>query len=189
MANHLDKTLMALLGQRTSRDTITVVDAASPDNTGNVAHNLGARVLTLQDSQGPYFARQVDAADTRVLMEWEPRSTMRDLASQWKRYGNSTAYLEWVYGDFSPSSFGTVESIAAKLRARLRRSKDGRRATVTETVAGTLVSGAYRRNTNSIVVERAWDLDRPIGEALDAIVSDGSLPQPLTLIRYRITLG
>jgi hypothetical protein len=33
------------------------------------------------------------AVDTRVLMEWEPRATVRDLASQWKRYGRSNVHL------------------------------------------------------------------------------------------------
>jgi hypothetical protein len=36
------------------------------------------------------------ATDTRVLMEWEPRTSLRDLASQWKRYGHSNAYIRWV---------------------------------------------------------------------------------------------
>ncbi|TFV60687.1 glycosyltransferase [Mycobacterium sp. PS03-16] len=35
--------------------------------------------------------------DDRVLMEWEPRQTMPELASQFKRYGRGTAYLQWAY--------------------------------------------------------------------------------------------
>lgn len=37
------------------------------------------------------------ATDTRVLMEWEPRASLRDLASQWKRYGHSSAYIRWAH--------------------------------------------------------------------------------------------
>lgn len=36
------------------------------------------------------------ATDTRILMEWEPRASIRDLASQWKRYGHSNAYIRWA---------------------------------------------------------------------------------------------
>ncbi len=67
------------------------------------------------------------ATDTRVLMEWEPRKSMRDLASQWKRYGHSNAYMRWVHrnddagsGDASPRRHSPVEAWAT-LRAELRR--------------------------------------------------------------------
>lgn len=67
------------------------------------------------------------ATDTRVLMEWEPRTSMRDLASQWKRYGHSNAYMRWVHrnddvskGDDSPRRHSPMEAWAT-LRAELRR--------------------------------------------------------------------
>lgn len=67
------------------------------------------------------------ATDTRVLMEWEPRRSMRDLASQWTRYGHSNAYMRWVHqndeisqGDHSPRRHSPIEAWAT-LRAELRR--------------------------------------------------------------------
>ncbi len=65
------------------------------------------------------------AFDTRVLMEWEPRTTMRELLSQWKRYGVSTAYAKWVYRNYRPARYGAVEAVMDKLRVqpdRLRGS-------------------------------------------------------------------
>jgi hypothetical protein len=50
------------------------------------------------------------AVDTRVLMEWEPRATMRDLASQWKRYGRSNAYLRWVSCTDNVAKGGTLSA-------------------------------------------------------------------------------
>ena len=71
------------------------------------------------------------AVDTRVLMEWEPRTTLRELASQWKRYGRGTAYLRWAYrmdgaanAENSRSLQATITSLGPKLRelrAELRR--------------------------------------------------------------------
>jgi glycosyltransferase involved in cell wall biosynthesis len=46
------------------------------------------------------------AADPRVLMEWEPRTSLKDTLEQWYRYGKSTRYLEWVWPDQSPKSTG-----------------------------------------------------------------------------------
>jgi hypothetical protein len=67
------------------------------------------------------------ATDTRVLMEWEPRASMRDMGSQWKRYGHSNAYLRWAHrnesagkGDQSAPKVSPVEAWTT-LRAELRR--------------------------------------------------------------------
>ncbi|BBZ08117.1 hypothetical protein MDOR_22860 [Mycolicibacterium doricum] len=253
MADHLPKLLRPLLAQTADGDWITVVDDASGDDTAAVARSLGAGVVALKDSRGPYYARQVAASrstadillftdarcrplpglleahrtlqrqpgvalsctnvrtlsgptlaaklaagmqpfmlprgggamkatigmvpprpdyyptanlgmdrvafatvggfrsmrgggdtdicwriqeqslgtiatDTRVLMEWEPRNSMRDLASQWKRYGHSNAYMRWVHrndddaslGDASPRRHSPMEAWAT-LRAELRR--------------------------------------------------------------------
>jgi glycosyltransferase involved in cell wall biosynthesis len=62
-------------------------------------------------------------ADTTVLMEWAPRSSVRDLIEQWNRYGKSTAYLEWVYPDQSPTSSGQKLSIKHDLVQRFRADK------------------------------------------------------------------
>lgn len=252
MAEHLPKLLRPLLDQLADGDRITVVDDASRDDTEAVARSLGARVVALKDSRGPYYARQVAASgstadillftdarcrplpglleahrdlqkqpgvalsctnvrtlsgptlaarlaagmqpfmlprgggamkatigmvpprpdyyptanlgidriafvkvggfrsmrgggdtdicwriqeqslgaiatDTRVLMEWEPRTAMRDLARQWKRYGHSNAYMRWVHrnddvsrGDDSPRRHSPREAWTT-LRAELRR--------------------------------------------------------------------
>lgn len=252
MAEHLPKLLRPLLDQLADGDRVTVVDDASRDDTAAVARSLGAGVVVLPDSRGPYYARQVAASrstadillftdarcrplpglleahramqqrpgvalsctnvrtlsgptpaarlaaamqpfmlprgggamkatigmvpprpdyyptanlgidriafakvggfrsmrgggdtdicwriqeqslgtiatDTRVLMEWEPRTSMRDLASQWKRYGHSNAYMRWVHrnddvskGDDSPRGHSPREAWAT-LRAELRR--------------------------------------------------------------------
>ncbi|BBZ60118.1 glycosyltransferase [Mycolicibacterium monacense] len=252
MAEHLPKLLRPLYDQMSDGDRVTVVDDASRDDTEAVARSLGAGVVALKDSRGPYYARQVAASrstadvllftdarcrplpglleahrdlqerpgvalsctnvrtlsgprlaarlaasmqpfmlprgggamkatigmvpprpdyyptanlgidriafakvggfrsmrgggdtdicwriqeqslgtiatDTRVLMEWEPRTSMRDLASQWKRYGHSNAYMRWVHrnddvskGDDSPRRHSPMEAWAT-LRAELRR--------------------------------------------------------------------
>jgi hypothetical protein len=67
------------------------------------------------------------ATDTRVLMEWEPRASMRDMGSQWKRYGHSNAYLRWAHHNDTANSDGhsapkhsPVEAWTT-LRAELRR--------------------------------------------------------------------
>lgn len=222
MAEHLPRLLQPLLDQIADGDRVTVVNDASTDETEAVARSLGAHVVTVPESRGPYFARQLAAsdstadvllfvdgrcrplpglldahrqlqrqpgvalsctnvrtlpgptvaarlaarmqpfmlprgggamkatigmvppqpdyyptanlgidriafakvggframrgggdtdicwriqnqslgtiaADTRVLMEWEPRATVGDLISQWKRYGHSNAYMRWVH--------------------------------------------------------------------------------------------
>lgn len=84
------------------------------------------------------------AIDTRTLMEWEPRATMRDLASQWRRYGASTAYLEWLYGDISPSTFGTPLTLTEKLLLRLKRAGRTSDAKVTESVARLAITAVYQ---------------------------------------------
>jgi glycosyltransferase involved in cell wall biosynthesis len=214
MADHLPKVLEPLLDQLADSDRVTVVDDASTDDTAAAARAFGVNVVSLTDSQGPYYARQLVASrstagillfvdgrsrplpglleghralqedpgvvlsctyvrtlsgptlaariaplvhnfsiprvgavpgkpdyfptanlgidraafekvggfrkmrsggdsdicwriqeqslgtlgvDPRVLMEWEPRATMRELVSQFKRYGRGTAYLRWAY--------------------------------------------------------------------------------------------
>lgn len=224
MADHLPKLLQPLLDQLAEGDRVTIVDDASTDGTEKVARSLGANVVTVTNSRGPYYARQLAAGkstadillfvdgrcrplpglleahrelqarpgvalsctnvrtvsgptlaarlaaktqpfmlprgggamkatigmvpprpdyyptanlginrtafvtvggfrsmrgggdldicwriqeqslgtiatDTRVLMEWEPRASLRDLASQWKRYGHSNAYIRWANRD------------------------------------------------------------------------------------------
>lgn len=84
------------------------------------------------------------AVDTRTLMEWEPRSGMRDLASQWRRYGASTAYLEWLYGDISPSTFGTPLCLPEKIWLRLRRDRGTADPAVTESAARLAITAAYQ---------------------------------------------
>jgi glycosyltransferase involved in cell wall biosynthesis len=79
------------------------------------------------------------ASDTRVLMEWEPRTTMRGLAGQWKRYGASTAYAKWLYGKH-PSPHGAVESFGTELRAELRDRLRGR---PTQVVARAAIECVY----------------------------------------------
>lgn len=61
------------------------------------------------------------AVDERELMEWEPRSSLRDLGSQWYRYGQSAAYLEWLYASDASPIIGKWDSLADMVRQRLRR--------------------------------------------------------------------
>jgi hypothetical protein len=67
------------------------------------------------------------ATDTRVLMEWEPRTAIRDLGSQWKRYGNSNAYIRWAHRNECISKGARVSTRLSPaeawttLRAELRR--------------------------------------------------------------------
>ena len=67
------------------------------------------------------------ATDTRVLMEWEPRASMRDMGSQWKRYGHSNAYLRWAHRHESggaaghPSAKLSPTEAWRTLRAEMRR--------------------------------------------------------------------
>jgi glycosyltransferase involved in cell wall biosynthesis len=62
------------------------------------------------------------AADPTVLMEWVPRAALRDLLEQWYRYGKSTAYLEWVHPDQSPSSSGRSVSLVERIMSGNRPS-------------------------------------------------------------------
>lgn len=236
MAGHLPGILRPLTSQLGDHDRVTVADDASTDATAEVAASLGANVVTLPESRGPYHARQIAArhsvadvlvftdgrcrplpgwleahrelhsrpgvvlsctdvrtlsgptlaervaakqqpfslegmvgvpgrpdyyptanlgiaasafsavggframrsggdadicwrvqrqglgtmaADHRVLMEWQPRSTIRELARQWKRYGGSTAYLEWVYDEYSPRPFGQDVPLRTQLDVAL----------------------------------------------------------------------
>lgn len=237
--------------QRRRGDVITLVDDASTDDTAKVGRDLGLNVITLLESQGPYFARQtaakrsvadillfidgrcrplpglldahrelqsrdgvalsctdvrtrtgsslaarvaelqqpfslrgrvdipdrppyfptcnlgiarsafeavngfrvmrgggdvdicwrvqeqslgVMAVEHRVLMEWEPRTSMRDLASQYRRYGRSTAYLKWAFGDQSPAVY-RKDSILGALKDEIARRRAIRRPTPLEELA------------------------------------------------------
>lgn len=261
MARMLPDVLTPLIAQRAPGDRIVVVDDASTDDTGAVATGLGADVITLGESKGPYYARQMAASgskaavllfmdarcrplpglldahrelhrdadtalsctgvwtrtgpslaarvaelkqpislhgavgvpgrpdyfptanlgidrqaftavggframrsggdadicwriqeqslgvmgvDRRILMEWEPRSSMRSLASQFKRYGGSTVYLRWVYGDYSPAPFGLNESMITKIRSELNRRRSVRRATPVEWIARLGIDTAFQ---------------------------------------------
>lgn len=252
MAEHLPKLLQPLLDQLSDGDRVTVVNDASTDETEVVARALGAQVVTVTESRGPYYARQLAASgstadillfidgrcrplpglldahralqnrpgvalsctnvrtvsgptvaarmaarmqpfmlprgggamkatigmvppkpdyyptanlgidriafakvggframrgggdldicwriqeqtdgtiatDTRVLMEWEPRASMRDMGSQWKRYGHSNAYLRWAHRHESggatghPSAKLSPTEAWRTLRAEMRR--------------------------------------------------------------------
>lgn len=268
MADHLPKLLQPLLDQLADGDRVTVVNDASTDETEAVARSLGANVVTVTNSRGPYYARQLAASrsaadtllftdgrcrplpglldahrelqrqpgvalsctnvrtvsgptlaarmaskmqpfmlprgggamkatigmvppkpdyyptanlgidrtafakvggframrgggdldicwriqeqslgtiatDTRVLMEWEPRASMRDMGSQWKRYGHSNAYLRWAHqneseneGEHSAPRHSPVEAWAT-LRAELRRP-------ATELAANAVVGLAFQ---------------------------------------------
>ncbi|GAA2563446.1 glycosyltransferase [Mycolicibacterium diernhoferi] len=279
MADHLPKLLSPILDQLGDGDRVTVVDDASTDATAEVARSLGADVVTLTDSRGPYYARQIAASrsradillfidgrcrplpglldahralqqqpgvalsctnvrtvsgptlaarmaakmqpfmlprsggamkatigmvppkpdyyptanlgidrtafakvggfremrgggdldicwriqeqalgtiatDTRVLMEWEPRAAMRDMGSQWKRYGHSNAYLRWAHRN---DAAGTAGHAAPKhspveawttLRAELRRP-------VGELAANALVGLAFQYGFVSAWLKRS----------------------------------
>ncbi len=45
---------------------IVVVDNASTDDTAAVARSLGANVVTVTNSRGPYYARQLAASESRA---------------------------------------------------------------------------------------------------------------------------
>lgn len=232
MADQLSECLSPVLDQLGSGDCLTVVDDASRDGTGAAAEALGAKVIRIANSRGPYFARQVAAhrstadmllfvdarcralpgllashkamladsvvaltctgtrtqsgpslaqrvaakqqpfsldgkvgvpgrmdfyptanlgvrrkafeqvdgfrdmrsgadadlcwriqdsglgvlrADPQILMEWAPRTKFKDLLEQWQRYGQSTAYLEWLYPGQSSSSSGRPVSLLARV--------------------------------------------------------------------------
>lgn len=94
------------------------------------------------------------ATDTRVLMDWEPRTSMRDLGSQWKRYGNSNAYIRWANsndkasaGEQATAKHSAVEAWAT-LRAELRRPPS-------ELLANALVGLAFQYGYVSATMKRA----------------------------------
>lgn len=279
MADHLPKLLQPLLDQLADGDRVTVVNDASTDETEAVARSLGANVVTVTNSRGPYYARQLAASrsaadtllftdgrcrplpglldahrelqrqpgvalsctnvrtvsgptlaarmaskmqpfmlprgggamkatigmvppkpdyyptanlgidrtafakvggframrgggdldicwriqeqtggtiatDTRVLMEWEPRASMRDMGSQWKRYGHSNAYLRWAHQNESENDAGhsaprhsPVEAWTT-LRAELRRP-------ATELAANALVGLAFQYGFVSAWLKRS----------------------------------
>jgi glycosyltransferase involved in cell wall biosynthesis len=279
MADHLPKLLRPVLDQLAEGDRVTVVNDASTDDTDAVARSLGANVVTVTNSRGPYFARQVAASksaadvllftdgrcrplpglldahralqaqagvalsctnvrtvsgptiaarmaarmqpfmlprgggamkatigmvppkpdyyptanlgidriafakvggfremrgggdldicwriqeqslgtiatDTRVLMEWEPRASMRDMGSQWKRYGHSNAYLRWAHrndggseGNRAASKLSPVDAWTT-LRAELRRP-------ATELAANAIVGLAFQYGFVSAWLKRS----------------------------------
>ena len=73
MADHLPKLVAPLLEQSEVGDRVTIVDDASVDDTDTVARSFGAHVITLAQSRGPYYARQVAAsrstADVLVFID------------------------------------------------------------------------------------------------------------------------
>ena len=279
MADHLPKLLRPLLEQLGDGDRVTVVNDASTDETDAVARSMGANVVTLAASRGPYYVRQVAASrsaadillfidgrcrplpglfdahrqlqrrsgvalsctnvrtlsgstvaarmaarmqpfmlprgggamkatigmvpprpdyyptanlgieraafvavggframrgggdldicwriqdrslgtiatDTRVLMEWEPRTSVRDLTDQWKRYGHSNAYLRWVqrHESIAADTYSTPRHspIAAwtTVRAELRRP-------VSELAANAIVGVAFQYGYVSATLKQA----------------------------------
>src|SRR5262245_46149750 len=62
MAGDVAKLLRPLLGQLVDGDRVTLGNGASRDDTEAVARSLGADVVTLEGSRGPYYARQVAAS-------------------------------------------------------------------------------------------------------------------------------
>ena len=82
------------------------------------------------------------ATDTRVLMEWEPRTSIRDLANQWQRYGHSNAYISWVQGQETISEHNAAPRLSptaawTTLRAELTRPP-------TELLANAVVGMAFQ---------------------------------------------
>ena len=108
------------------------------------------------------------AFDTRVLMEWEPRTTMRELVGQWKRYGVSTAYAKWVYRDYPPAQYGAVEAVMDKLKVQPDRLR-GRPIAV---AARSVVDAAFMFGYWSTKLKRA-QLTMPV--AYDVTSADGRL--------------
>lgn len=292
MAGHLPKLLAPTLDQVADGDRVTVVDDASTDNTAAVARSLGANVVTVSKSRGPYYARQLAASrsdadvllftdgrcrplpglleahrglqqqpgvalsctnvrtltgptlaaklaaamqpfmlprgggamkatigmvppkpdyfptanlgidraafvavggfrsmrgggdldicwriqeqglgtiatDTRVLMEWEPRTAMRDLASQWKRYGNSNAYIRWANrndgaaaGVHVPAKTSPKEAWSI-LRAELQRPPS-------ELLANALVGLAFQYGYFTATLKRSeFEMPAPFDIAAD----------------------
>lgn len=255
LVDQVGRCLTPLLAQLGDADRLTVVDDASTDSTGDAAKALGANVIRVDASRGPYFARQVAAtestsdallfvdarcralpgllashqdmlarpgialsctdtrtlsgpslaariaarqqpfslagkigvpgrldffptanlgvlrsafekvggfrdmrsgadadlcwriqqaglgamaADTTVRMDWAPRTSLRDLLEQWHRYGKSTAYLEWVYPDQSPSATGRP----VRIIDRLHDARGG--VSSTGPLAALLPAGAFQ---------------------------------------------
>jgi len=80
------------------------------------------------------------AVDPRELMEWEPRSSFRDLASQWHRYGQSAAYLEWLYESPESPIVGKWDSVFGMLKERAQRMIA---TSPSENLAGLAISTVY----------------------------------------------
>lgn len=80
------------------------------------------------------------AVDTDELMEWEPRDSFRDLAGQWYRYGQSAAYLEWLYASTESPILGKWDSLTGMVRERLARMAG---TPASENVASAVISTVY----------------------------------------------
>jgi glycosyltransferase involved in cell wall biosynthesis len=285
MADHLPKLVRPLVEQLAEGDRVTVVNDASSDETEAVARSLGAEVITLTNSHGPYYARQLAASrssadillfvdgrcrplpglldahrelqrdarvalsctnvrtlsgptiaaqmaakmqpfmlprsggamkatigmtppkpdyyptanlgidrlaftkvggframrgggdldicwriqeqslgtiatDTRVLMEWEPRASIRELASQWKRYGRSNAYIRWAHrqdsasrGQHSAPAHSLAEAWVT-VRAELRRP-------LIELAANAVVGLAFQYGYFTAILKRS-EFEMPV---------------------------
>lgn len=266
MAEHLPKVLGPLQAQLAADDVVTVIDDASSDDTQTVARSLGAEVVTLAESRGPYYARQIVASrstadillfidgrcrplpglldahremlsrpgtalsctdvrtlsgptlaarvaaqlqpfsvptrgavpgkppyyptanlgiakaafdavggframrsggdsdicwriqeqglgtmavDPRVLMEWEPRTSLRELARQWKRYGRGTAYLRWAYrmdpaAQVLPSGKPSLRSAVSSFGPKLEELRSELRKSPTQLAAGAAINVMFQ---------------------------------------------
>jgi hypothetical protein len=93
-------------------------------------------------------------------MEWEPRTAMRDMGSQWKRYGHSNAYLRWVHrnddlsrGEHSSARLSAGEAWTT-VRAELGRP-------VSELAANALVGLAFQYGFISAWLKRS-EFEMPV---------------------------
>lgn len=118
----------------------------------------------------------VMASDSAELMNWEPRSTMSDLMSQWFRYGKSTAYLEWVFPDQStqselPQQSARVSGIVARARSLTARRKSAAGPVVR--IAALVVSGSWK--AGYVTAKRKSDeFGSPVGYDITAAGRAGS---------------
>lgn len=66
MVDHVTQCVSRLVPQLSAGDRVTVIDDASEDGTAQASAAVGACVIQLSRSRGPYFARQVAAARSRA---------------------------------------------------------------------------------------------------------------------------
>jgi glycosyltransferase involved in cell wall biosynthesis len=119
MADQLDKCLSPLVSQCGPDDVVTVVDDASTDKTGDVAADLGARVIHVQKSAGPYHARQLaaNASQADVLLFVDGRCRPLDgLLDSHRRMQSQSGIL--LSATETRTRSGTA--LAARASARLR---------------------------------------------------------------------